>query len=81
LSQNIGEKFLQNKNELRSVEADGIREYDNPMPRWWLGLFYVTIIFGIGYFAYFHMIENGGKSLDRELEQDMQTSNAETAKP
>jgi cytochrome c oxidase cbb3-type subunit 3 len=24
---------------------DGIREYDNPMPRWWLLLFAVTIIF------------------------------------
>ena len=25
-------------------EYDGIREYDNPMPRWWLLLFAVTII-------------------------------------
>lgn len=28
---------------------DGIEEYDNPMPRWWLWTFYVTIIWGIGY--------------------------------
>ncbi|NNF23735.1 MAG: cytochrome-c oxidase, cbb3-type subunit III [Rhodobacteraceae bacterium] len=28
---------------------DGIREYDNPMPRWWLWTFYITIIWGIGY--------------------------------
>ncbi|GAA6209453.1 cytochrome-c oxidase, cbb3-type subunit III [Cognatishimia sp. WU-CL00825] len=28
---------------------DGIREYDNPMPRWWLWCFYLTIIWGIGY--------------------------------
>jgi cytochrome c oxidase cbb3-type subunit III len=28
---------------------DGIREYDNPMPRWWLWVFYLTIIWGIGY--------------------------------
>jgi len=30
-------------------EWDGITELDNPMPRWWLWTFYLTIIWGIGY--------------------------------
>jgi len=30
-------------------EWDGIEEYDNPMPRWWLWTFYATIVWGIGY--------------------------------
>lgn len=30
-------------------EYDGIREYDNPMPRWWLATFWVTIVFSILY--------------------------------
>ena len=30
-------------------EWDGIQEFDNPLPRWWLWTFYVTVIWGIGY--------------------------------
>lgn len=29
---------------------DGIKEYNNPLPRWWLWMFYATIVWGIGYF-------------------------------
>jgi len=28
---------------------DGITEYNKPMPRWWLWLFYITIVFGLIY--------------------------------
>ena len=28
---------------------DGIEEYNNPLPRWWLWTFYATIVWGIGY--------------------------------
>ncbi len=30
-------------------EWDGIKELNNPLPRWWLWCFYLTIIWGIGY--------------------------------
>ena len=30
-------------------EWDGIQELNNPLPRWWLWCFYLTIIWGIGY--------------------------------
>jgi cytochrome c oxidase cbb3-type subunit 3 len=29
--------------------ADGIEEYDNPLPYWWFLMFLITIIFGVGY--------------------------------
>ncbi|MFD1795645.1 cytochrome-c oxidase, cbb3-type subunit III [Paracoccus aurantiacus] len=28
---------------------DGITEYDNPMPRWWLWAFYATMVWGLAY--------------------------------
>ena len=30
-------------------EWDGMRELNTPLPRWWLWLFYVTIVWSIGY--------------------------------
>ncbi|MBL8989739.1 MAG: c-type cytochrome [Gemmatimonadetes bacterium] len=38
-----------NQDRLLDHEYDGIQEYDNPMPRWWLATFWVTIIFSIIY--------------------------------
>jgi cytochrome c oxidase cbb3-type subunit 3 len=29
--------------------ADGIEEYDNPMPYWWFAMFVITIVFSVGY--------------------------------
>ena len=34
-------------------EWDGIRELNTPLPRWWLYTIYATIIWGIGYMAYY----------------------------
>lgn len=31
------------------VWDDNLEEYNNPLPRWWLNMFYITLIFGIGY--------------------------------
>ncbi|MBR3370747.1 MAG: cytochrome-c oxidase, cbb3-type subunit III [Rhodobacteraceae bacterium] len=30
---------------------DGIEEYDNPMPRWWVWIFIITIIWSVGYWV------------------------------
>lgn len=35
-------------------EYDGIREYDNPMPGWWVWMFVFTIIFAVLYGIYYH---------------------------
>ena len=30
---------------------DGIQEFDNPMPRWWVYIFWATIIFSVLYWV------------------------------
>lgn len=35
--------------ETTGHEWDGIRELNNPMPRWWVWTFYATIVWSIGY--------------------------------
>jgi cytochrome c oxidase cbb3-type subunit III len=35
-----------------------LEEYNNPLPRWWLGLFILTIIFGAAYLAVFPGLGN-----------------------
>lgn len=41
--------------QLLDHDCDGIREYDNPMPFWWSAIFWLTIVFALPYFAYYHL--------------------------
>jgi len=33
------------------VWDENLEEYNNPLPRWWLNMFYITLVFGLGYLA------------------------------
>lgn len=50
-------------------DYDGIQELDNPLPRWWLYLFYVTIVFAFGYYGYYELM--GGPSSQETLEKEL----------
>lgn len=40
--------------ELLDHDYDGITEYDNPLPGWWLALFYFGLVFAVVYVPYYH---------------------------
>jgi len=54
---------------LAGHEYDGIRELDNPLPAWWLGTFFVTIIFGFIYWIHFEF--GGAPTQNQELEKSL----------
>lgn len=44
------------RDELLDHEADGIREFDNALPRWWLYGFYFTILVAFVYMLNYHVL-------------------------
>jgi cytochrome c oxidase cbb3-type subunit 3 len=49
---------------------DGIRELDNNLPPWWLYGFYLTIVAGVIYLVYYHVMPNSPLQAD-EFQADM----------
>jgi cytochrome c oxidase cbb3-type subunit 3 len=70
----------QDDKKLLDHEYDGIRELDNPLPGWWLATFYLTIAFGIAYYAYYEI--GSGPSSVQELGGEIDAAaSKEQAKP
>lgn len=55
---------------LSGHDYDGIKELDNKLPKWWLGLFYITIIISVIYLIRYHVI-NTGDLQNAEYEREM----------
>ncbi|MEZ4752847.1 MAG: cbb3-type cytochrome c oxidase N-terminal domain-containing protein [Bdellovibrionota bacterium] len=60
------------RDELLDHNYDGIQEYDNDLPRWWLNIFWITTIFAIVYAIWVHGIsdETQHEKLARELSEN-----------
>jgi cytochrome c oxidase cbb3-type subunit 3 len=59
----------EDKDQLTDHEYDGIQEYDNPLPNWWLMTFFATIMFAVLYV--FHYMSGAGPNLKQELDASM----------
>ncbi len=55
-------------------EYDGIRELDNNLPPWWVGMFYATIIFAVIYLAVYHVFGTGDNQIE-EYNKEMAYEN------
>lgn len=64
---------------LSDHEYDGIKEYDNPMPRWWVWTFWATFYFAICYLLWLHVYQKGTFVKD-EYAADMRAFREEQAK-
>lgn len=55
-------------------DYDGIREYDNPLPGWWKGVFLLTILFTPFYLLHYH--GGRGQSVYQEYAADVEAHQA-----
>lgn len=56
--------------QLTGHEYDGIQEYDNPLPRWWVRLFWASIVYALVYMVHYQWTGNG-MSVAEAYETDM----------
>ena len=42
------------EDQLLDHNYDGIQEYDNPLPTWWVTMFWISIVFAVFYTVYYH---------------------------
>ena len=63
------------------VWDEDLTEYNNPLPRWWMWLFYITIIFSLGYLAVYPGLGNFGGTFNwtsaNEYEAEIKQATAE----
>lgn len=58
------------KDKLLDHNYDGIEELDNPLPNWWVWLFYATIIFSVIYYIYFtFMAPSSAERVEAKVQQ------------
>jgi len=69
--------------DLRPHEFDGIQEFDNRLPNWWLWSFYIMCIFSVGYWIHYHTLGTGalpGEEYQIEQQEAAARLEAELAK-
>ena len=49
-------------------EYDGIEEYDNQLPTWWLGILYFTVAWGVIYAVHYHFVAERSQVGDYDAE-------------
>jgi cytochrome c oxidase cbb3-type subunit III len=74
-----GEASNAEHDQLLDHEYDGIREYDNPLPRWWVWMFAGSFWFSVAYYFHYHVSGNG-ESVAAAYEADVAAAREQAAK-
>jgi cytochrome c oxidase cbb3-type subunit 3 len=76
-----GRKDSEKVKTMGHVWDEDLEEYNNPLPRWWLNLFYVTLVFGLGYITLYPALGSFagvlGWSAKGQYEKEIEVANAQ----
>jgi len=76
-----GRKDSEKAKTMGHVWDEDLEEYNNPLPRWWLNLFYVTLVFGLGYVILYPALGSFagvlGWSEKGQYEKEIEAANAQ----
>ncbi len=79
--------FAQTKRRAKSEQVgttghvwdEDLAEYNNPLPRWWMWLFYLTIVFSLGYLVFYPGLGSFGGafgwSSQKQFDEEMAKAN------
>ncbi len=61
-------------------EHDGIKELDNQLPRWWVILFQLSIVFAVIYMLWFHVLGLGNDQESKYADTEARAEAAQAAR-
>lgn len=67
-------------NTIKEHEFDGIQEFDNKLPNWWLWIMYGSIVFAVVYWVVIHTLETRPLSQEKFAIEQLAFQEAELAR-
>ncbi len=68
------------RDQVLDHDYDGIQEYDNRLPNWWLYTLYGAIVFAVFYWLHFHTLGSGKLPPERYEVEMVQAAEAQLAR-
>ncbi|MFZ9939264.1 MAG: cbb3-type cytochrome c oxidase N-terminal domain-containing protein [Bacteroidia bacterium] len=70
--------MAKNRDDLTNHDYDGIQEYDNDLPPWWIFIFYLSFVFALIYLLNYHVFRTAPLQ-SQEYAMEMEMARAELA--
>lgn len=66
--------------DVREHAFDGITEFDNRLPNWWLWTFYLACIYSVGYWVHYHSLGTGDQPAEAYVAEQRAAAEAIAAR-